>query len=354
MLRELQSEARADLILPEVVGERCVHGLMEKASCRACVDACPRGAWVIDQDMLGIDAAKCDACDLCVPACPQGAIGGRFSPSLKVTGQGGAAFAVCEYAGVSAGEEGLMPCLHAMGMSDLLQLYQNGASLLVTSCGDCESCDRGGAKRLEQRLDEVNQLLLSRGQLPLQLRNMTAAVWLKAFRRIREIAAARTLDRRSFFRNAVKLPKDRLDAAIKDMTGSFVPPGLYLEGVSQNALFPFVPVIDPERCNGCDACVRLCPQAAILFDGEESESTEFLIHAERCSGCGICVDVCEQNAVAIERLSPELASRITLQSERCRVCGADFHVPAARADGDALCWVCRRTNHHRNLYQVLD
>jgi NAD-dependent dihydropyrimidine dehydrogenase PreA subunit len=207
---------------------------------------------------------------------------------------------------------------------------------------------------LEQRLDEVNRMLLSRGQAPLEHRNLTAVAWIEALSRVAEIAAARTLDRRSFFRNAIKYPKERLDAAIKDVSDTFVPPGMLLEPGSGDVLLPFVPLIDPERCNGCDACVRLCPQQAILFDGGESDSAEFSIHAERCSGCGICVDVCEQNAVAIERLSPEVARRIPLQSESCRVCGADFHVPAARANGDALCWVCHRTNHHRNLYQVLD
>lgn len=247
-----------------------------------------------------------------------------------------------------------MPCLHAIGMSDLLQLRRNGASFLVTSCGDCANCSRGSATRLEQRLDEVNRMLLSRGQAPLEHRNLTAAAWLKALSRVAELAAARTLDRRSFFRNAVKHPKERLDAAIRDMTDPFVPPGMSLEPGSGDALLPFVPSIDPKRCNGCDACVRLCPQQAILFDGGERAFAAFLIRAERCSGCGICVDVCEQNAVAIKRLSPEVASRVPLQSERCRVCGAEFHVPAAGANGESLCWVCRRTNHHRNLYQVLD
>lgn len=354
MLRELQGAARSDLILPEVVAERCVHAFMETASCRACADACPRGAWVIDEDMLGIDAAKCDACDLCAPVCPQGAIEGRFSPSLKTTEQGGAAFAACEYAGISWGKEGSMPCLHAIGMSDLLKLRRDGASFLVTSRGDCEDCSRGSAVRLEQRLDDVNRLLQSRGQAPLKHRNLTAAAWQKALGRIGELARARTLDRRSFFRQAVELPRERLDAAITDMTESFVPPGMYLEPGFGDGLFPCVPSIDPFHCNGCDACVRLCPHQAILVVGDESGSAEYEIHARRCSGCGVCVDVCDQNAVALERLSPEIASHVPLHSERCRVCGADFHVPVAGANGDALCWVCHRTNHRRNLYQVLD
>jgi len=354
MLRELQSSAQSDLVLPEVIAERCVHALMEKATCRACVDACPRDAWVIDEDMLGIDTGRCDACDLCVPVCPQGAIEGRFSPSFQATDQGGAAFAACEYAGVSSRREGVMPCLHALGISDLLQLRRKGAGFLVTSRADCASCERGGAKRLEQWLEETNCLLESRGQSPLKHRDLDATTWLKTFRRIRALAAARTLDRRAFFRNAVKLPKERLDAAVEDMTDVFLPPAMLLEGGSRDALYPCVPSIDPECCNGCDACVRLCPQNAILLENKEQIGYAYSIHAEHCSGCGICIDVCEQNAVSLKFLSPTGTDRIPLRDERCQDCGAEFHVPLGGADGEAVCWVCRKTSRHRNLYQVLD
>jgi Pyruvate/2-oxoacid:ferredoxin oxidoreductase delta subunit len=354
MWRELQAAAQDDLALPEVIGERCVHALVQTGSCRACADVCPRDAWVIDEEMLGIDTDKCDGCDLCVPVCPQGAIEGRFSPSLKVTDQGGAVFAACEHSGLARQRDGLMPCVHALGMSDLLQLRRDGASLLVTCCGDCESCERGGAKRLQQRLEETNRLLASRGLEPLKHRNLEPSAWMKAFRRIREFAASRTLDRRAFFRSAIKLPRERVEAAIEDATGSYQPPGMLLEGDAADALFPYVPDIDPERCNGCDACVRLCPHGAIRFDAGDQDAPAFLIHAARCSGCGICADVCERDAVVIVNLGQSVARQIRLRAERCRVCGTGFHVPAAGANGDRLCWVCHKTNHYRNLYQVLD
>lgn len=331
-----------------------MHALTEKASCRACVDACPRDAWIIDDDMLGIDTEKCDGCDLCVPVCPQGAIEGRFSPSLKASDRGGVAFAACEHAGVTSGKDGLMPCLHAIGMSELLQLRLDGASSIVTSCGACESCDRGGAKRLEQRLDEANRLLASRGLDPLKLRSMASDAWENALRRIGELAASRTLDRRAFFRRAVELPRERVVAAVEDVTDSCLPPGMLLGGDHADPLFPHVPVLYPAHCNGCDACVLLCPTEAIGFDVEEPGAPAYLVRAERCTGCGICTDVCHQDAVAVKRLDRSLERRVPLRVGRCRVCGVDFHVPACGSDAERMCWVCRSTSDRNSLYQVLD
>jgi Pyruvate/2-oxoacid:ferredoxin oxidoreductase delta subunit len=354
MRYELQARSRSDLTLPEVIGERCVHALIESAGCRACADACPKDAWVIAEDMLGIDTRRCDGCDLCVPACPQGAIAGRFHTSLLGTAQGAVAFAACAPSGVTDYKEGLMPCLHAIGMSDLLQVRRRGASLLVTCCGDCGNCARGEAKRLEQHLDATNRLLCSRELAPLEHRNLTPEAWINALLRARELAATRALDRRAFFHSAVEIPRKKVDALLEDATGSFVPPGLLLDGDVKGALFPFVPQFDARRCNGCDACVRLCPQGAVRLEARDTGAGSYRIDAGRCSGCGICADVCEQHAVAVASLAPSEQGWIPLQAGRCPVCGVGFHVPAQGEDQESLCWVCSRTDHHRILYQVLE
>lgn len=354
MWREPHPAASDDLTIPDVIGERCVHALMETASCRSCADACPRGAWVIDDQMLGIDGDRCDGCDLCVPACPQGAVEGRFSASLKKTDQGGVAFAACEHAGVATGRDGMMPCLHALGTADLLQLRRDGAGLIVTSRGDCEGCDRGSARRLDLRLREINRLLASRGLEPLKHRDLDADAWVEAFRRICALSDTRPLDRRAFFRSAVKVPKERVEALIQDSIHAFVPPGMLLDDGGADSLFPFVPRIDPGNCVGCDACVRLCPQQAIRLHADESDGLQFVSHAERCSGCRICTDVCSWGAVRVEPMAPGKEIRVPLQELRCPACGADFHVPAAAEESRSLCWVCRKANHHGNLYQVLD
>ena len=53
--------------------------------------------------------------------------------------------------------------------------------------------------------------------------------------------------------------------------------------------------VDPEKCNGCHLCFKLCPQGAISGEVKASHS----IDQERCSRCGICFESCKFNAVVI-------------------------------------------------------
>jgi NADH:ubiquinone oxidoreductase subunit F (NADH-binding)/(2Fe-2S) ferredoxin/NAD-dependent dihydropyrimidine dehydrogenase PreA subunit len=54
--------------------------------------------------------------------------------------------------------------------------------------------------------------------------------------------------------------------------------------------------IDPEKCTGCTACARQCPQGAI--SGERKEA--HVIDQDLCIRCGICLDTCRFGAVVVE------------------------------------------------------
>jgi ferredoxin len=203
-------------------------------------------------------------------------------------------------------------------------------------------------------MSEANALFSSRDMDLLSHRELEPSQWVRALRAATEQSAARMIDRRSFFRSAIDAPRERLRAVIDEASDGFKAVGELLPDTrGKSALYPFVPDIDPERCNGCNTCARLCPQGAIRLDEGESESL-YLIDARRCSNCRICVDVCDQGAVAIGHFVPGGRRSILLTRSRCRACGVNYHQPDSRSGTDHLCPICVKTNHHQRLFQVLD
>lgn len=345
-----------DPLLPEVIAARCVHSLMEQATCRACVDACPTRAWVIDDERLGIDPGRCDGCGLCAPACPEGAILGHHAPAL-VQGDGlPTAFAVCgrastEAVGAVEGTKGLLPCLHVLGVRALVELWHRGIRRLVLCAGDCGTCPRGGAVPLEHALRQLSALLLDRGEKPVEAYTLPPERWLLAWRDARARQRAPAQDRRAFFRGLVAAAAEtaaslaqRADPRVAD----FIPPGRMIPGTPIGGLRLHAPRIDGARCTGCDACARLCPHAAI-----RSETRAYLFDPDGCTGCGICVDACVTGALSIQPQDPSPPTRLPLHERRCHGCGAPFRTPEASIESTDLCPICTVTGHHGRLYQVL-
>ena len=56
-----------------------------------------------------------------------------------------------------------------------------------------------------------------------------------------------------------------------------------------------IPVVnvDPEKCNGCQTCIRKFGCPAINFDYETKKA--YIDHIQ-CRGCLSCIDICPQDA----------------------------------------------------------
>ena len=79
------------------------------------------------------------------------------------------------------------------------------------------------------------------------------------------------------------------------------------------------PVIDRNRCEGKEDCVRACPYAVFEMGRLTVEELRglslvgrlkawahggrqaFAVHADVCHGCGLCVTACPEHAITLRR-----------------------------------------------------
>lgn len=356
-LHNLIEHVRHEVRLPDIVGERCVHALVENASCRACIEACPQRAWILNDDSLGLDTEACDGCGLCAPVCPQGAITNyNHSIVIKERRNQLLAFCACErIAPIS--NEGVLPCIHSLGLQDILRLLQKGVRRLVVATADCNKCERGGKNRLNDRVTSLNDALQKTHSETIKLSWLSLDAWQRLLNKETVSPSGIRVNRRGFFRT---LASASFEHGMKPVDPSlsedvfFVPPGRLIPNPSPQTRWPFLPIIDAGRCNGCDACVKLCPHDAIVLDETDAGSC-YRLEPTRCSGCSICSDVCEQAAVSVRQWEMQEQYEVGLKGFRCTACGTTFHVPDDHTLAEnALCRICLENNHYKNLHQVLN
>ena len=332
---------QVDKACPEFNEARCVHDRAAGASCKACAQACPVGALALGEDALELNVDACNGCMLCAAACPQEAIDpGWQQIDKRLPRKGAIAYLTCAQSGLGKTEQSL-PCVHALGWRDLVRLYAAGVRQITVALGECGSCNPR-AMRLERTIMHVNEMLSSRRMPELELRYLTSAQWTAE---IPDTSAATSTSpqRRAFLRRIVNPDREQREAD----TPVTVQRLLGASGL-KSSVFPAVPVIDPERCDGCDACTRVCPFGALSLGGDREP--HYRVDASRCTGCRLCVDVCQPNAVSVHLWTRSVQETLALESQRCRACGVDYHAPTARAN--LLCTICAKTNHHRSLFQV--
>ncbi|HUT44804.1 MAG TPA: 4Fe-4S binding protein [Sedimentisphaerales bacterium] len=62
----------------------------------------------------------------------------------------------------------------------------------------------------------------------------------------------------------------------------------------------YVAAVDPDQCNGCRQCMRVCQFGAISYSAANKKA---VIDQRQCYGCGICRSVCAKDAICLEARS---------------------------------------------------
>ncbi|MCR5259276.1 MAG: 4Fe-4S binding protein [Desulfovibrio sp.] len=105
-----------------------------------------------------------------------------------------------------------------------------------------------------------------------------------------------------------------LKASTRDVSRRFTPVG-------------WTAVVDLEKCMGCRACARHCPQKCISFGSDGFRITE----QDACLGCGFCKRACRFGAVSIRQTMPMRASLNEYYLQEARIDDGHVHAPAVHA-----------------------
>jgi len=355
MLQDLIEQAAQTLRLPEILGERCVHSHIENASCRSCVEVCPKDAWLLDDEQLGIDSEACDGCGLCAAVCTEGAILHHHEPLMGHWHDRTLALLACEK--IQSTLDDVIPCVHALGLHNLFALYRQGCRYLFISTGECGQCPRGEGTLIDTRIKALNAMLEQRGLIPLKFKHLPEQKWQRIQQTIKTLEPQEVVTRRNFLRRSVAdaVDKGMRYSRLHDVEkAEFIPVGDLLPPLNEKDIQPYVVHIDSLKCNGCDACAQLCPHTAIslVTDGDD---IRYSIQSQHCTGCGMCTDACDQAAIQVETWAAQVQNQLPLAEKKCTSCHVPFHLPAEhRLASDPHCQICTKVNHNKNLFQVLE
>ncbi len=338
------------------VGGRCAGD----GACRACVDACPRGALSLAGSRVSVDAAACTGCGACVSTCRSAAMSlagasiealeaaasvlveaSRGLPSVR-----GVAIVCTDAAtAVPLGGSWLpleVPSLEMVTAGWPLQILATGEGATLVGCGEevCTARGREVARLCADLVDEVapgRRRRIGRGVVPepeglsVDLACASAPAPRPALSvELREpeatVRALSALARASSLRSApAPASAPTMPAALEPLPGSEHREPWRIESV----VSPLGEIaIDAARCSGCGCCALACPTGALAARGPEDSALVLTFDVAACAACGACVASCPEGVVSLLRVvdSSTLAlGRHTVaeagRDGRCKCCG---------------------------------
>lgn len=70
----------------------------------------------------------------------------------------------------------------------------------------------------------------------------------------------------------------------------------------------YIAEVDPDMCNGCRQCMRVCQFGAISYSASDKKA---VIDKKWCYGCGVCRAVCQKDAISLKnRVDDPVAAKL--------------------------------------------
>jgi NADH:ubiquinone oxidoreductase subunit F (NADH-binding)/Pyruvate/2-oxoacid:ferredoxin oxidoreductase delta subunit len=182
--------------------------------------------------------------------------------------------------GAMMGSGGLVVMDEKTCMVDVAKFFMD--FIQRESCGKCIPCREGTKRMLEilqaitrSRKTETGTDALERFKGILNLEQLAAVIKDTSLCGLGQSAPSPVLSTLQWFRDEYE----------EHIFNRKCPAGVCTELLTYS--------IDEEACTGCTACLRKCPEDAIMG----KPKTPHYIIPDKCIGCGVCVDTCRFNAV---------------------------------------------------------
>ena len=291
---------QATTVQPKYNAEHCLVVTKAVGGCKVCADTCPHNAITIKRQ-VEIDDIDCTGCGLCVQACPSQAL------ESSVTYQPGAPLKCSQVSGSAQ----TVQCLARLQPSDILRLASKKDKVTLVR-NECEGCKIGAAAVKESVADlivEAKTLAALRGREleahilvtesydttdnpdPVSRRDLLRGGWRGAQRSAADVLAPLEV------LNAAEEAEKGLPTELKKSYG--------LIAATQPEPDTSVPWVLPrvaEGCIMCPVCTNVCPTGAFHRELEPVQvgGGVLKLEPERCNGCNACVTSCPVRVISLE------------------------------------------------------
>lgn len=294
---------RASDIKPHYTAEHCIAVKKSMGGCTVCEDTCPHEAITIGREVR-IDEIDCTGCGLCVQACPSQAL------NSSVQYQPGAPLRCSQVNGSAQSVQ----CLTRLQTSDMLRLAgRRDKVTLVRS--DCASCPIGSAD-----VPEALNKTLEDAKTYAQLRDRTLETQVLVLEKYDATDDPEAFSRRDLLRGSWRgmqrgvadalAPIDPGTDADNDDERVVLPQELQREyrflelaDLAPEAKVPWVLPRVAEGCIMCPVCTNVCPTQAFrreLEPASQGSGGVLKLEPERCNGCDACVRSCPVRVISLD------------------------------------------------------
>ena len=290
---------------------RCLRIRFNKNECNRCAGICPSGSITLDAGSVELKSSECSECMLCVSECPSSCFEidsiDFFEVLTKLSDLPSPVLGCNQKPALKTNVR--TPCLGFLSEEHLISLSFLIKKPLQINLTECKKCKNGFivnslTKRLENLKNNITGSISEKIRL---VENKTDLDYRERVYSRRDlfkgIGVYSARETTSLFKNS---GSDDITQAYSDKVVPFKKTLLnktlsVLSGDLKKRMLEnyYYDLHIDGNCNGCSACVGICPTGALISDNRET-SQRLLFISARCSGCGLCAGFCRVNAVEIK------------------------------------------------------